>query len=730
MAIGLIDYILVALTFFASLFIALLVLAQNRKSTNIVFSIFSMTLASWIAAAFFSEIVTSDFGKLCLSKISYALVIFTVFFLVVFTALFINVYEKISNFVKLLFIVLALFISYTILFTEGIVREISSNSYGFDIILGNQYFLFISYVMLALTTMIYLIVSNYSKIPNYKINQVKYLFFGIFIAFFCSFLFNVIMKELMNSDAFYRYGNYSLIFVSAFTSYAIVKHRLMDIRLVVARSIAYSVLVLIVAAIYAGSVLALERIFFPGTSQLGLAQGALRTVLAVLIAFTFQPLRKILTKITDRIFFKEQYDPEAFLKETNKILSTNIILTELLYKTLDHIIQEMRILEGTFVVVEDDKVHTIQSIGYKSAPDIKFEDVKKLSRIDITVYDELEEGNHLKNILRKYEASVVIRLMEDHQFAGLLILGEKKSGDMFTAKDIEILEITAPEITMAMQRAKQYEEIQKFNLTLRAEVMRKTKKLREANEHLQEFDKAKDEFISMASHQLRTPLTAIKGYLSMLLEGDAGEIKIGQYDFINEAFQGANKMVNLINDLLNVSRMSTGKFFIDPMPLDMKKMIQEEMKQLTTAARQKGLFLKFEAPADMPKIEADENKIRQVIMNFIDNSVYYTEKGGVTVKCSASHKDFVFEVRDTGIGVPKEMQQKLFAKFYRADNARRLRPDGTGLGLYLAKRVIEDHKGELIFRSTSGKGSVFGFRLPIHSPIKVDPKKHELLNLH
>jgi len=713
-----------------NLFLGALVLFRSKKNKlNQLFSLMILSIVFWMISNYYANLQNSS--SLIYTRLTFLVGLLVAFFLLNFCFALTarrrkNFISKFQVFVLLIFLVLGLLI----LSTNLIVAGIDYIPSGTGVILGRLYYLFPIFFLLLVVVSISSLFIHYKKSASREKMQIKFMLMGITVSAIGGSFTNVIMPAIFNNDSLSQLGPYAMLGFVGFTSYAIVKHRLMDIRLVVARSIAYSVLVLIVAAIYAGSVLALERIFFPGTSQLGLAQGTFRTVLAVLIAFTFQPLRKILTKITDRIFFKEQYDPEAFLKETNKILSTNIILTELLYKTLDHIIQEMRILEGTFVVVEDDKVHTIQSIGYKSAPDIKFEDVKKLSRIDITVYDELEEGNHLKNILRKYEASVVIRLMEDHQFAGLLILGEKKSGDMFTAKDIEILEITAPEITMAMQRAKQYEEIQKFNLTLRAEVMRKTKKLREANEHLQEFDKAKDEFISMASHQLRTPLTAIKGYLSMLLEGDAGEIKIGQYDFINEAFQGANKMVNLINDLLNVSRMSTGKFFIDPMPLDMKKMIQEEMKQLTTAARQKGLFLKFEAPADMPKIEADENKIRQVIMNFIDNSVYYTEKGGVTVKCSASHKDFVFEVRDTGIGVPKEMQQKLFAKFYRADNARRLRPDGTGLGLYLAKRVIEDHKGELIFRSTSGKGSVFGFRLPIHSPIKVDPKKHELLNLH
>jgi signal transduction histidine kinase len=284
---------------------------------------------------------------------------------------------------------------------------------------------------------------------------------------------------------------------------------------------------------------------------------------------------------------------------------------------------------------------------------------------------------------------------------------------MFTQQDIQIFEILAPEIAVGIENAKSYEEISKFNVTLRQEIKRATSRLKEKNEQLRELDKAKDEFISMASHQLRTPLTAIKGYLSMLLEGDAGEIKVSQYDFINEAYSAAGRMVGLINDLLNVSRMETGRFFLEPKEVDIEKMVEEEVKQLQNHAKEKGLYLKIKTKGKVPHIFADETKIRQVVMNFIDNAIYYTQNGGVTVKLSKEKDDFVFEVEDTGIGVPKEAAAHLFEKFYRADNARQTRPDGTGLGIYLAKRVVEDHGGKVVFHSEEGKGSSFGFRFPL-----------------
>jgi signal transduction histidine kinase len=122
-------------------------------------------------------------------------------------------------------------------------------------------------------------------------------------------------------------------------------------------------------------------------------------------------------------------------------------------------------------------------------------------------------------------------------------------------------------------------------------------------------------------------------------------------------------------------------------------------------------------PKDMPLVELDEGKTRQVVMNFIDNAIYYTKQGEVRVKLELDRsKDVIrFTVKDTGIGVPPEAQSKLFSKFFRAGNAQAVRPDGTGLGLYLAKRVVEDQSGTIIFTSVPGKGSTFGFELPMQA---------------
>ncbi len=709
-----------------NLFLGSLVLFRNRKNNSHI-TFFCVTLFGdgWLMSNYFADHASTVFQGILWTRVAMALGLFAVYSLFFFLSAFIKENRKI-NMVRSVLIAPLLITSALLLFTRGIVSSIEFEDNIANIVFGNFSVIYLLVFIIILFAALFTLVGKYRSTRGLEKKRLNFLFMGLAITFIIITIMDLVLPLVFNIYVLSPYGGEASIFLIGFTAYAIVKHRLMDIRLVIIRSISFSVLLLVLVS---GFALPLYKLMVWAVEN-GVnltSQIAIGAVAGIAIGFLMPYIRKGLTLATDAVFFKQEYDSEVFQKQINNILSSNIILSELLYKTLDYIIKEFRLESGMFVVAEEGQVYSVQAIGYKKTPEVEFKDVRYLSRFPIAVYDELEEGSRAKSTLRRYGAAVTVKLTEDRQFAGILFLGEKKSGDMLSTKDISTLEIIAPEIAMAMQRAKQYEEIQKFNITLKAEVLRKTRKLQEANEHLKELDQAKDEFISMASHQLRTPLTAIKGYLSMLLEGDAGDIKVGQYDFINEAFVGANKMVALINDLLNVSRMSTGKFFIDPKEIDMKALINEEIRELANTARQKGLYLKFEHPKAMPIVEADENKIRQVVMNYIDNAIYYTETGGITVKAMANKHDFVLEVHDTGIGVPKDMQAKLFTKFVRADNAKKLRPDGNGLGLYLAKRVVEDHGGEIIFRSTEGKGSVFGFRIPIKSKIKVDPNQKRLI---
>jgi signal transduction histidine kinase len=253
-----------------------------------------------------------------------------------------------------------------------------------------------------------------------------------------------------------------------------------------------------------------------------------------------------------------------------------------------------------------------------------------------------------------------------------------------------------------------------MNADLREQVEAATKELRRANAKLQKLDETKDEFVSMASHQLRTPLTSIKGYLSMVLEGDAGKISKDQRMLLEQAFTSSERMVTLIGDFLNVSRLQNGKFMIDRTEADLSKIVSGEVRLIQEVAKARDIGIAYHMPSHFPLLYLDADKIRQVIMNFLDNAVYYSpEHTTISVRLYTSDGFAICEVIDHGIGVPSDAHEKLFSKFFRAENARVQRPDGTGIGLYLAKKIIDGHGGKIIFHTAEGEGSTFGFRLPI-----------------
>ncbi len=300
------------------------------------------------------------------------------------------------------------------------------------------------------------------------------------------------------------------------------------------------------------------------------------------------------------------------------------------------------------------------------------------------------------------KSAYLAKLVARGNLVGVMVIGSSGPLSDFESPDLDLLERLAEAVGIALDNKQLFEENQQV-----------LAQLKKANSRLKELDATKDEFISMASHQLRTPLTSIKGYLSMVLEGDVGPVTKNERKMIQTAFDSAERMVFLIADLLNVSRLQSGKFVIENKPTDLAKMIESQVEQLQETAKNHRLTLSFAKPENFPTLSVDETKIQQVVMNFMDNAVFYTPSGGsIEVRLEATDKEVIYTVNDTGLGVPKAEQAHLFTKFYRANNARKARPDGTGLGLFMAKKVIVAQGGAVIFKSTEGKGSTFGFSFP------------------
>jgi len=230
-----------------------------------------------------------------------------------------------------------------------------------------------------------------------------------------------------------------------------------------------------------------------------------------------------------------------------------------------------------------------------------------------------------------------------------------------------------------------------------------------------EVDRLKTEFVSIAAHQLRTPLSAIKWTLRMLLDGDVGKLSEEQVGFLTKGYQSNERMITLINDLLNVARIEEGRFLYDVTLQSLEKIIEKVLADSDELIKKKKLKLVFIKPkGPLPKIKIDGEKISLVIQNLLDNAIRFNKEGGrvtVTIKYDKLNIEVIIE--DTGIGIPQAQQDRIFTKFFRSDIAVRSETEGTGLGLFICKNIVEAHGGKIRFESKENQGTTFWFTLPI-----------------
>lgn len=228
------------------------------------------------------------------------------------------------------------------------------------------------------------------------------------------------------------------------------------------------------------------------------------------------------------------------------------------------------------------------------------------------------------------------------------------------------------------------------------------------------LDEAKTEFVSLASHQLKSPLTAINWYVEMLLSGDAGKLSSKQKQFIDEIYQGNKRMVDLVNSLLNVSRIDLNAFAVQPEQVKAKEVAESVLKELAPQAKAKQTQLATKYAQGLPAIKADPRLLRMIFQNLLSNAIKYTpNKGKVSLTVAKKGKDLYLEVADNGYGIPRSQQAKIFSRFFRAKNIQQKEVEGNGLGLYIIKAIVEQNGGKIWFASEENKGTTFFVALPL-----------------
>ncbi len=705
---------------FLLLIIALLVILKNNKSRqNRTFFLFSLFIIAWILVNYFSNNFDISLGA---ARIANHLVLFFSGCAVFSLTLFIIGLTQRGWFYrneKKLSILNYLAIIPTL--TPLVVASIERQDQVYAITFGPLAYFYFAVIGLDAVILTISLIQGVRHSKGQERSRIFTILWSIVAFLALVITTNAIIPVITGSFVLTNIGPLSSAIVVIGISYSIAKHKLFDIRLVIARALGYALAIISLALIYGFvAFLVINTITSGGKDQnLSLQQEIIYTLTAVIVAFTFQPLKRFFDRWTNKFFYRDAYDSQELLDDLNKVLVSTIELDSLLSKSAKVIDAKLKAEFVSFGIKEMDSTHE-RTIGTSDRRFSK-EDIAAVRAVTpklktkTIIVDELDEkAASLSELLKKNDIAVLVRLTDTpssgKEGIGYIVLGNKKSGGPYSRQDIKVLEIIADELVIAVQNALRFEEIKNFSVTLQGKVDEATRQLRQTNEKLRQLDQAKDDFISMASHQLRTPLTSIKGYVSMVMDGDAGKITKKQSELLDQAFISSQRMVYLIADLLNVSRLRTGKFIIEAKETNLADLVQGEIAQLTETAKARGLELTYDKPKTFPTLMLDETKVRQVVMNFADNAIYYTPTGG-HIKVAVVDKGDTIEctVSDDGIGVPKAEQHHLFSKFYRAGNAKKARPDGTGLGLFMAKKVVVAQGGTIIFNTQENKGSIFGF---------------------
>ncbi len=357
--------------------------------------------------------------------------------------------------------------------------------------------------------------------------------------------------------------------------------------------------------------------------------------------------------------------------------------------------------------IEPRDYETILEVGYnlgaQTVLDGKINFSERMSDflsppVDKAVIDKIQAMLGVKT-------AVGVPIFSEAKIIGIIHFLLPVARDRISSMDIEIMTALTNQVGIVSRNIKLYETLQGAN-----------RELQDANLRLRELDKAKSEFLSIASHQLRTPISAIKGYLSMIIDGDFGPIPKSIDTVVKNLFESASRLARLINIFLNVSRIESGRLKLEKKPLQINELIDSVITELINQAKQKNVLLEYKkAKKAPPLILADSDKLREVILNLIDNAIKYTPQGHIDVKVKIEDKNLKFIVEDTGIGIDSEEVKTLFRKFVRGSGVAQIHTGGSGLGLFIAQKIIKEHGGEVWAESDGkGKGSRFQFVLPVY----------------
>lgn len=551
-----------------------------------------------------------------------------------------------------------------------------------------------------------------------RVEQTNLMLGGFFVSIGNAIVINLFLQPLYHIGLeTSRLGLYGMTIIAITTGYAIIRRGLFEVRLLVARAITFLFLVgfvglLYIAAIFFTPVLFFEIVLDPWV----IAGGITLTVIAVV---TVGYLRSFVGRLTRQIFFKGQYDTEELLSRLTHILAETLDLEATTHRTLTTLTSALGTRDAAFLIADKEGIGAVARVGFEGKdltdPEL-FAIFEYPDRRHIFVFEEMQEGA-MKDLFRRHEIFVIVPLRVEAINVALLVLGPRASGEAYYVRDREFLDTFASTAGLALANAKTYEELKRFNRELETIVEERTRELKDTQERelakARDVARLKDEFVFLAAHELRAPVTAIRGFLELVSESSKRIPEDIRENIIAISAASAN-LSELINDLLEIARSESQTLAIEVRPTDVVPVIDGAVHELKALADREHVSLVWDRPEKPHMALADARHLQEVLLNLIGNAVKYNRpNGSVRIELRQDDSRIFISVIDTGYGIPEADKKKIFQKFFRAKTAETQSVLGTGLGLFITRMLMEKMNGGIRFISEEGKGSIFTVSLPL-----------------
>ncbi|MFA5248381.1 MAG: ATP-binding protein [Patescibacteria group bacterium] len=713
-----------------SLLLGIFVFLKNKKSkVNSGFAFFCISVAVWSIFYIGWPLSATSSQTLFWFRLLHIGASFTPITYFHFVVNWLNLYKRKRMFVFMGYLLAVLF-SVSVFSPYFIVDMVPKFSLRFwaepGIIYHFYLFYFFGYVVFS-SILLYL---NYKKTSGIKKHQIKLILAGIALSFIGGST-NYFLWYNINIPP---YGNILASSFVAFTAYAIIRYRFMDVRIVIRRFFIY-----FSSAIFVFAFLYLSLWFFNKHARQDILYIYV-LLAAILFTIGFYFFENLLIKIVNKYFFAGLYNYQEAIKKLSKELTYSNNLTGIVNSIVETIKKTIQLDRAGVLLANVSKspiiFKTAKVIGFNEKDGISLvKDNFLINYLEKTkqplVADELlflantgkipVKKKKLEGIyesMNRLKISICLPLINKNKLIGVIILGDKLSGGAYTKEDLELLSILANQAGIAINNANLYQQIKDFNKILESKVEAQTKELRKKakelegkNINLEKLLEIKDEFLHVVNHQLNTPVSIIKNSVYMVRSGSFPLEK--GLDFVDE---GVKRIQEVLTGFWKAFSLGAEELKIKKEEVDLEEMIDKLVEDvLMPAVKSKGLKIKVEKNIHLPHIKGDKDQLRQVVSNLLENAVSYTASGSVKFYFENKNKEMLkIFVADTGCGIDEKDKDKLFGRFVRGARAVHVRPSGSGLGLYIAKKIVEAHGGELKLESSKvDKGTTFSFTLPI-----------------